>query len=533
MADHERMGLLADAFAEQIERLLRYLDDALSPDEQRALTDELRNDADLRRLLALLAVQSRTAVSINQIAAPGQVSPSPMMSEANRRGRHSVSSFRFQVSPWLIAASLLIASGVALIVFLNVNPQSEIRNPQSQPVALLTDLRNATFARSPQPTTLGSELRPGVLKLQTGKAQIMFSSGAVVDLTAPCTFEMVGTNHARLHRGELSAMVNPEAHGFTVDTPHAHVVDLGTEFTLGVNTLGELHLQVLTGRVQLSSGEQSRIVTENTAYRVLSPGRITPAAFIVEADNPWRDQTAAWYRLDGDGLDASGHDLDLQAGRSPFTADGSAPNFGQSSDGLVQLTRKLTADELSHFATDRFTIEAWVRNPADKTDHNGIFAYRNGGTDRFQFTISRNALRLDYQRGDTGAFYNEATTGPLTWQRDVWYHVVVTYDAGSAATGDSVIRFYRTALRGEHSRPETLATLRAQPDLTPLTVGGMLRLDGFDDIGTRNFGGSIAGVRYINQCLDENQVADLARNRLFMRQIAAPRFNDESESSSH
>jgi len=228
--------------------------------------------------------------------------------------------------------------------------------------------------------------------------------------------------------------------------------------------------------------------------------------------------TVVLYHLDESSgattaVDSSGNGMDLSAGVSPFAGDSGPDGLGTSADFSdenpnKQLVRTLSASELAQFSPTQFTVEAWVRNPdSDKTDHNGIIAYRNGGTDRFQFTINQDAIRLDYIRDDTDAFYSGATSGALTWNEDEWYHVAVSYDANTAATGDSIIKFYRNSVNDTSQIANLVATLTNQPDLTPYSVGGRLRLGGFDGIGRRNFGGLLDEVRYSNGVLESFNLA--------------------------
>ncbi|MBI1367027.1 MAG: hypothetical protein GC162_00085 [Planctomycetes bacterium] len=231
--------------------------------------------------------------------------------------------------------------------------------------------------------------------------------------------------------------------------------------------------------------------------------------------------TVVLYHLDsGTGTnttaDASGNGLTLtsNASFSPFagvsgpTGLGTAGTFPKTNGGY-QLTRTLTTPELSLFDTTHFTIEAWVRNPDLVTtgDHNGVLAYR-GATGRFQFTVlgpssgaSAGRLRLDYNKASDGSFYGSAASSALTWETDVWYHVVVTYDANTAAANDSIITYYRNAFGDPDAPLLMVGQLTNQPDIKPLDLGGSLNLGGFESNPTRSFGGNIDEVRYSNAVL--------------------------------
>jgi len=215
--------------------------------------------------------------------------------------------------------------------------------------------------------------------------------------------------------------------------------------------------------------------------------------------------TAALYHLDETSgttaADGSGNGLGLTASSSPLNGADGVVGIGAAAgpfpDGASQLGRSLSAPEVAVFDTDHFTIEAWVQDPALTADHDGVFAYRNGNSSRFQFGVLGTAgrLALGIQRDDTGGYYN-MQTGGLTWADDEWYHIAVTYDSNTAAANDSIVTFYQTPY-GE-TDAILVAQLLGQPDLEPLTAGGTLRLGGFDGIDGRSFGGWLDEVRYSN-----------------------------------
>jgi ferric-dicitrate binding protein FerR (iron transport regulator) len=60
---------------------------------------------------------------------------------------------------------------------------------------------------------------------------------AVVILEGPCTIEPISGGEIRLRRGKLLGRCEtPASQGFTVHTPNATVVDLGTHFGVGVES---------------------------------------------------------------------------------------------------------------------------------------------------------------------------------------------------------------------------------------------------------------------------------------------------------
>ncbi len=118
------------------------------------------------------------------------------------------------------------------------------------------------------PLSLGSEgaveLALGVgfaagqkLNLTDGLAEITFDSGAKVILHAPAQFAVGEAMGGDLRFGRLTAKVPHSARGFTINTPTAKVVDLGTEFGVKVNDDRTMHVTVFVGDVVVS--EQSGV----------------------------------------------------------------------------------------------------------------------------------------------------------------------------------------------------------------------------------------------------------------------------------
>ena len=84
----------------------------------------------------------------------------------------------------------------------------------------------------------------------------------------------------RVLLGKCRVTVSPGAEGYTLEAPHVTVVDLGTEFGLEVNELGEADVVVYDGAVEVDSDgfhDRSEIRTsleQGEAVRVESGGKI-------------------------------------------------------------------------------------------------------------------------------------------------------------------------------------------------------------------------------------------------------------------
>lgn len=112
-----------------------------------------------------------------------------------------------------------------------------------------SDSKNLADGRvSPGP---GSMLAAGdKLELEAGRAEFRFAGGACVIVKGPAQIQPVSASQMQLNQGMLFAEVPPQAIGFTVETPSARIVDLGTEFTVQVDARQSTEVQVLKGRVE-------------------------------------------------------------------------------------------------------------------------------------------------------------------------------------------------------------------------------------------------------------------------------------------
>lgn len=87
------------------------------------------------------------------------------------------------------------------------------------------------------------------LALERGQVELTYASGAKLLLTGPSEFLVLLTG-GKLRRGELVARVPEAGHGFTIETPHGKVVDLGTEFGVVVDDFGVSQVSVFEGKVE-------------------------------------------------------------------------------------------------------------------------------------------------------------------------------------------------------------------------------------------------------------------------------------------
>jgi hypothetical protein len=124
------------------------------------------------------------------------------------------------------------------------------RNPGIASVARVTGISECEWPAGEQVLAFGDELAPGQrLKLTKGVVQLTLNTGARVVVEGPVDFVASTPSESTLTSGRLAAAVPRFARGYTILTPTAEVVDLGTEFGVDVDESGASEVHVFDGDV--------------------------------------------------------------------------------------------------------------------------------------------------------------------------------------------------------------------------------------------------------------------------------------------
>jgi hypothetical protein len=131
-----------------------------------------------------------------------------------------------------------------------VDPTGQI-NSMAGNVALVSYVSPSTRWQHPNDSyTVDSSVRTGsTLRLAEGEVELLYDSGAKLILFGPAEF-LVQSIGGELHCGGLVASVPEAGHGFTIETPHGKVIDLGTEFGVVVDDFGVSEVSVFEGKVE-------------------------------------------------------------------------------------------------------------------------------------------------------------------------------------------------------------------------------------------------------------------------------------------
>lgn len=296
--------------------ITRYCDGQLSAFEFDQLNDRLACDPVFRRLFIELVVQAEyleTVVTrpeavfdeyayIPPVAEAESLSARSIAKASGYLLREAVHNRALRKSFFVMAAVFVLAVALTLTIRFSVNVEPSLPGPAAESpapiapavaVATLTGQHNARWDKASLKT--GDALYPGQrLTLLHGSAEFTTERGAIAIIEAPCTVELIDSANAlRLHTGQLVGYVESErAKGFTVQTPNARLVDIGTEFVVDVDPLGHTKLQVNRGAVDAAGkssigqvGPAQRVVADQ-AVRIAGRSASTMPAIQAVAFDP-------------------------------------------------------------------------------------------------------------------------------------------------------------------------------------------------------------------------------------------------------
>lgn len=252
--------------------LIQYLKDIHWPEEN--LVPVL--DQSLWQLLAQDEKEAQPLVL------PSEQPPIELITDVRQRKTQLKSPQRkIPANFWLSLGSL--AAVVMLLSYIAHRP-----HVPAQPVAVLEDSLEARWE-----TPLDSDARfyaasSSSYTLLKGYAKIRFDTGAMIHLESPAKFVLDSADHMRLHYGSLVAFIPDASSGFVVDTPTCRIVDLGTEFGVGITDRGETEVQMFSGKASLTSavrghGRETQLLTEGQARMVDTAGRVSIVPFAPNA----------------------------------------------------------------------------------------------------------------------------------------------------------------------------------------------------------------------------------------------------------
>jgi hypothetical protein len=124
---------------------------------------------------------------------------------------------------------------------------------QTPAVAYVSRAYQCQWEHGCDPVSSGSAVAAGrPLRLKKGLLEVTFSDGTEILLEGPAVFEPIGSRRGFLYAGRLVADVPKRSIGFTVATPEAEVVDLGTSFGVSVVPGEAVEAHVFEGKIEVA-----------------------------------------------------------------------------------------------------------------------------------------------------------------------------------------------------------------------------------------------------------------------------------------
>ncbi len=167
--------------------------------------------------------------------------------------------------------SLLWAASITVAALIGWKWTAD-NEPKKQPAARVTAANEALWAETDQSIQSEAPIYPGTtLQLLSGSVDVLFNSGAVVHLEGPAIFQVRSSNSAYLTVGSArTSCKTASSRGFSLQTPSARVVDLGTEFETVTTADGTSRVNVIAGevRVHLPFNQQERYLSGGESFSI-------------------------------------------------------------------------------------------------------------------------------------------------------------------------------------------------------------------------------------------------------------------------
>jgi ferric-dicitrate binding protein FerR (iron transport regulator) len=178
--------------------------------------------------------------------------------------------------------AILFYGAFTLLAWNLRSSQVEFGNGQRPIVAQLIGQSDANWS-SGEPGGHGNRpiSRGEAMHIESGTVDLQLESGTTLSIAGPANWSIDGINRATLTRGGLVAIVPRPATGFTLETPTARIVDLGTEFGVRIADRGEAQVHVLKGEVDVQPA-QHKIVGAGNILRAGQSALITAAGTVIE-----------------------------------------------------------------------------------------------------------------------------------------------------------------------------------------------------------------------------------------------------------
>jgi ferric-dicitrate binding protein FerR (iron transport regulator) len=379
---------------------------------------------------------------------------------------------------WGLAAAVLVGIGLAVLGW------RVARRGQGGEVASLAEARDVVWGKGQTPIGVGTRVGLRDIRCASGTFKLVFDVGALVTLEGPADLRILSGNRILALRGRITAHVQGQAKGFTIETPNTLVVDQGTEFGVEINASGQTDVVVFQGLVDLAHSEPAdrpapiKRLGQGEGMRVGSAGALSRIVSIER--RPGDDEWATGPSSDRGAVIRSVRDNIRGLGSSKYYQivrrglDDDAPAYvdrthqwnGLDRGGLPEFLRG--ADYIMTFNEDKWVKDLSVTVELARAATFYVFYDTRLATPRWlpeRFTDTGFKIGLDEQRPWPGGPPQSVGRGPGTsidqvfsvWKCDLGPDETIDLGENGEKGNDSGNAMYGIAavptLRGNETRP--------------------------------------------------------------------------------
>ena len=212
-------------------------------------------------------------ISLHEESRSSQSLVTPVLGSL-RLGTQGVIDFFSNSFVLTLLLAIILPGMVFLVLAFNIARHPTDKMSERTLVAEITKSYETVWGDKHLKLPPGTKLFTGQkLQLDKGLVELTFVDGAKVILEGPTTFQTNSADGGFLNIGTLSATVPLEARGFTIDTPMAKIVDLGTEFGVSVASDGLFETHVFKGKVKVAVRTPSEHQADVQRPRILTAGK--------------------------------------------------------------------------------------------------------------------------------------------------------------------------------------------------------------------------------------------------------------------
>ncbi len=397
--------------------------------------------------------------------------------------------------------------------------------------AIVQQLTGSSFREVSVPA-----LTAGQYRLEDGNLELRYAHEARVVLQSPASFRLLSDKHLYLEEGRASVNCpTPASKGFVVETPSGVATDLGTEFSIDVNSFGlkkdEFH--VFDGEVSLRSklypyefklieGQATQLDHETSTPAGIDPDYQRFIRSFEASSDEYHElinslHPTVYYAMsdDGDGNTIYNETQDLyhgvvvksehndQSQHLDHWASGFNGGTSFRMDGMKSQIYAVVPD-YPKTQSDELTVTAWIY--AESRPNWGSIAknwgHNSDPTSRGQFHFGLYAFSGCLEasindKDDQEVFAIDTESLPLAR----WHHVALTVTSTS-------LKLFRN---GSMVASAACNGLNGSPDIRPLAIGTKLGNNSFDP-AVRNNGfwdGRIDHLAIFNRSLSDAEIENL------------------------